>query len=216
MFDIHPPHSPIHGWRDFFVQLLTITVGLLIALALEGLVEWLHHRHIMHQAQASLYVEIKANAGQMPSVLDGLHAQQKALQRDVSFLKSVIAHPEVPIHESIDVGFSMKTFQNVSWNTAQATGALALMPYKVAQEYSNIYTEQHDLEAAELQAVRDTTISLGPFLNVADGDPNPSREEATLMKRQIEVLQGQLLLVDSYLQDMDRHYKNFLAERAVK
>jgi hypothetical protein len=216
MFDIHPPHSPIHGWRDFFVQLLTITVGLLIALALEGLVEWLHHRHIMHQAQASLYVEIKANAGQRPSVLDGLHAQQKALQRDVSFLKSVIAHPEVPIHESIDVGFSMKTFQNVSWNTAQATGALALMPYKVAQEYSNIYTEQHDLEAAELQAVRDTTISLGPFLNVADGDPNPSREEATLMKRQIEVLQGQLLLVDSYLQDMDRHYKNFLAERAVK
>ena len=216
MFEVHPPHSPIHGWRDFFVQLVTITIGLLIALALEGLVEWLHHRHIMHQAQASLYVEIKANAGQLPKVLDGLHAQQQALQRDVSFLKSVIAHPEVPTHESIDVSFSMKTFQNVSWNTAQATGALALMPYKVAQEYSNIYTEQHDLEAAELQAVRDTTISLGPFLNVADGDPNPSREEATLMKRQIEVLQGQLLLVDSYLQDMDRHYKNFLAERAVK
>ena len=121
MFEIHPPHSPIHGWRDCFLQLVTITVGLLIALALEGLVEWLHHRHIMHQAQASLYVEIKANAGNLPSVLDGLHAQQKALKRDVSFLKSVIAHPEVPSHESIDVGFSMKTFQNVSWNTAQAT-----------------------------------------------------------------------------------------------
>jgi hypothetical protein len=52
MFDIHPPHSPIHGWRDFLVQLVTITAGLLIALALEGLVEWLNHRHIMHQAQA--------------------------------------------------------------------------------------------------------------------------------------------------------------------
>jgi hypothetical protein len=106
--------------------------GLLITLSLEGLVEWLHHRHVMHQAQASLYVEINANAEKLPSVLDGLHAQQKALQRDVSFLKSVIAHPEVPIHESIDAGFSMKTFQNVSWNTAQATGALAFMPYNVA------------------------------------------------------------------------------------
>jgi hypothetical protein len=35
MFDVHPPHSPIHGWRDFFVQLVTITAGLLIALALD-------------------------------------------------------------------------------------------------------------------------------------------------------------------------------------
>jgi hypothetical protein len=216
MFDVHPPHSPIHGWRDFSVQLVTITVGLLIALALEGLVEWLHHRHIMHQAQASLYIEIKTNAASLPSVLDSLHAQQKALQRDVSFLKSVIAHPEVAVHESIDVGFSMKTFQNVSWNTAQATGALAFMPYDMAQEYSDIYAEQRDLETAELQAVRDTTMSLGPFLNVAENDPNPTREEAMLMKRQIEVLQGQLLLVDSYLQDMDRHYKNFLAQRVVK
>jgi hypothetical protein len=216
MFEIHPPHSPIHGWRDFFLQLVTITVGLLIALALEGLVEWLHHRHIMHQAQASLYVEIKANAGNLPSVLDGLHAQQKALKRDVSFLKSVIAHPEVPSHESIDVGFSMKTFQNVSWNTAQATGALAFMTYSVAQQYSDIYTEQHDLEAAELQAVRDTTISVSPFLNVSESDPNPTREEATLMKRQIEVLQGQLLLVDSYLRDMDRLYKKFLAQPVAK
>jgi hypothetical protein len=216
MFEIHPPHSPIHGWRDFSVQLVTITVGLLIALALEGLVEWLHHRHIMHQAQASLYVEIKANAGEVPGVLDGLHAQQQALRRDVSFLKSVIAHPEAPIHQSIDVSFSMKTFQNVSWNTAQATGALAFMPYNVAQEYSDIYTEQSALEAAELQAVRDTTMSLGPFLNIADGDSNPTREEATLMKRQIEVLQGQLLLVDSYLQDMDRRYKKFLAQRVTE
>jgi len=216
MFDIHPPHSPIHGWRDFFIQLITITIGLLIALALEGLVEWLDHRHTMHQAQASLYIEIKANAGKLPRVLDGLHAQQKALQRDVSFLKSVIAHPEVPTHESIDVSFSMQTFQNVSWNTAQATGALAFMPYNVAQQYSDIYTEQRDLEAAELQAVRDTTMSLGPFLNVAEGDPNPTREEATLMKRQIEILQGQLLLVDSYLQDMDRLYKKFLAQPVAK
>lgn len=90
------------------------------------------------------------------------------------------------------------------------------MRYNVAQRYSDIDTEQRDLEAAELQAVRDTTMSLGPFLNVADGDPNPTREEAALMKRQIEVLQGQLLLVDSYLQDMDRLYKKFLAQRVTE
>ena len=47
------------------MQLSTITVGLLIALPLEGCVEWLHHQHVMRQAQAGLYVEIKANAAKL-------------------------------------------------------------------------------------------------------------------------------------------------------
>jgi len=38
--DVHPPHGAIHGWRDFFVHLIVITLGLLIALGLEGIVEW--------------------------------------------------------------------------------------------------------------------------------------------------------------------------------
>jgi hypothetical protein len=36
VFDVHPPHGAIHGRRDFSVQLITITAGLLIALGLEG------------------------------------------------------------------------------------------------------------------------------------------------------------------------------------
>ena len=39
MLDVHAPEHGIHGMRDFFVHLLTITAGLLIALALEAGVE---------------------------------------------------------------------------------------------------------------------------------------------------------------------------------
>jgi hypothetical protein len=42
VLDVHPPHEPVHGWRDFFVHPATITIGLLIALSLEGCVEWRH------------------------------------------------------------------------------------------------------------------------------------------------------------------------------
>ena len=45
MLDVHAPHESIHGWRDFFIHLATITIGLLIALGLEATVEWMHHRH---------------------------------------------------------------------------------------------------------------------------------------------------------------------------
>ncbi len=33
MLDVHAPHETVHGWRDFFTHIATITIGLLIALA---------------------------------------------------------------------------------------------------------------------------------------------------------------------------------------
>ena len=62
MLDVHSPHEPIIGWKDFLLHLFTITIGLLIALSLEGMVEWFHHRHLVHEAEASLYREIDGNA----------------------------------------------------------------------------------------------------------------------------------------------------------
>jgi hypothetical protein len=42
--DVHAPHSSIHSVKDFLFHLLAITVGLLIALGLEALVNTNHHR----------------------------------------------------------------------------------------------------------------------------------------------------------------------------
>ena len=44
MLDVHPPHSPTHTWKDFFLHLATIVIGLLIAVGLEQTVELFHHR----------------------------------------------------------------------------------------------------------------------------------------------------------------------------
>jgi hypothetical protein len=45
MLDVHAPHESIHGWKDFFVHIATIVIGLLIAIGLEQTVEFFHHRH---------------------------------------------------------------------------------------------------------------------------------------------------------------------------
>ena len=44
MLDVHPAHHPATTWREFFVHIATIVVGLIIAVGLEQLVE-LVHRH---------------------------------------------------------------------------------------------------------------------------------------------------------------------------
>jgi hypothetical protein len=39
MLDVHPLHSPTHTWKDFFLHIATIVIGLLIAVGLEQTVE---------------------------------------------------------------------------------------------------------------------------------------------------------------------------------
>jgi hypothetical protein len=210
MIDVHPPHEPLHGWRDFAIHLTTITIGLLIALSLEGIVEWQEHRHLVHAAEASLHDEIRSNAKDMAGTLATLHKNQDDLKHDVDMLKILMATKKLP-HGSMNISSSIITFDNVSWKTAQTTGALSYMPYDMAKEYASIYATQEDLTASERQAAQDTVISLGTFINAKDSDPDPTPEQAEVLMDRIEAVQGQLLLVDNYMQSLARQYKQFLA-----
>jgi hypothetical protein len=210
VLDVHPPHEPVHSWRDFFVHLFTITIGLLIALSLEGCVEWQHHRHLVHEAESSLRTEIQSNAQGLQQTLDDVHKQQENLKQDVVILKEFIHKPNEKTHGHMEIGFRIRTFDSVSWKTAQSTGALSYMPYARAQEYSDIYTTQDEIKVAEDQAARDAILSLAPFLNTSDDDPDPTPVQADAIKQKIEVLQGQLNLLDSLVTALDRSYKKFL------
>jgi hypothetical protein len=117
VFDVHPPNTSIHGWRDFSIHLATITIGLLIALGLEGSVEWLHHRHVMHQAEAGLLAEIRSNSQSMQKKIGSLDAHQEELKRDVMILDQMIAHPEAVNHGSLSVSIDITGFLDVSWRT---------------------------------------------------------------------------------------------------
>jgi hypothetical protein len=54
MLDVHLPHQAARSWKDFFVHIATICVGVLIAVALEQTVEAVHHHHQREQLLISL------------------------------------------------------------------------------------------------------------------------------------------------------------------
>ena len=210
MLDVHAPHEAVHGWRDFLLHLFTITIGLLIALSLEGCVEWQHHRHLVHEAEAGLHVEIKGNADRLKGIQDDIHKQQANLRHDVEVLKSVIATHALPKHGEMEIAFHISGFEDVSWKTAQTTGALSYMAYPEAQKYADIYDLQSEVYVAEKQAARDAILSLGPFVTSTGKDEVPSTEDAKSVIDHIGVLQGQLLLVDSLVTGLDGEYRRFL------
>jgi hypothetical protein len=64
LLDVHPPAHTPNTWRDFFIHIATIVIGLLIAVGLEQTVEYFHHRHQRHQLVDALLEDTKATIGE--------------------------------------------------------------------------------------------------------------------------------------------------------
>src|ERR1700728_4886895 len=88
MLDVHPPHEKMHGVKDFLLHLLTITIGLLIALGLEGCVEHWKQREIKKDADTKLRKEIRDSAKEIASVHNANATEQANLIRSVDFMNA--------------------------------------------------------------------------------------------------------------------------------
>jgi hypothetical protein len=159
--DVHPPHGPIQGWRDFFVHLIVITLGLLIALGLEGIVEWGHNRHLVHTAEANLRAEMVANRKTLADDLKFLDDAQKQTESDLSILSAF----KETNHGSADLKFHWiwNGPGSAAWDTARNTGAVALMSYETAETYSDIYSQQALLGTQSRAFIRDIYRTAAPL-----------------------------------------------------
>jgi len=144
-------------------------------------------------------------------VLDDLHQRQAMLKHDVSVLNFVAINGKFPPDRKMKVDFAVVTFDDVSWKTAQSTGALSYVPYDLAKDYAGIYAQQALLTAAEEQSGRDSMIAISGFIDAPDDDNPPSKDDAKAIVQKMEILQGQLMLVDAYMKGLDVLYKQFLA-----
>jgi hypothetical protein len=211
MLDVHVPHEKVHGLKDFFLHLFTITIGLLIALSLEGCVEWQHHRHLVREAEAALHDEIENNAKQVANIRQQVQNHRTQLDQDLAVLAQMRTHTGV--HDTLSLGFSMQSFDDVSWKTAQTTGAFAYMPYADAREFSDIYSAQDELYKAQQQVVEDVMRAAAPVVALPKGvQPSPSGIDE--MTTRIGMVEMRLSLVDSLIDSLQKSYQKYQSGHA--
>jgi len=87
--DVHPPRQPIHTWKDFLLHLLTITIGLFIALTLEAAVDSAHHRHLVRDAHKNVRREIEANQKVYAKNVRDLRLNRNQLARNIDQLREL-------------------------------------------------------------------------------------------------------------------------------
>jgi hypothetical protein len=159
VLDVHPLHAAMHTWKDFFVHLATITIGLLIAVGLEQSVVWVHRAHQRHRLEADLHEEgVKDRALVEDDVrfLDSLWEEHAARLRELESVLAVRSKGVPPYAAALfaapgrlkQILFVMPSA--AVWTTAKDGALLDLLPQEMARRYERLYLQVEYLKGLEV------------------------------------------------------------------
>lgn len=144
MLDIHPPHHAATTWRDFFIHIATIVLGLLIAIGLEQTVELVHRHREAREARENIKQEIARNIDTTRSDLKRLDLIHKKLAQDLDLLNN--SAPDAQILAQLDYQIDFTRRRDSAWSAAKIDGSLALIPSDEIGRVSYFYGTVNDLE----------------------------------------------------------------------
>jgi hypothetical protein len=184
--DLHPPHQPIHTLKDFLLHLLTITVGLFIALTLEAAIESLHHRHLVRDARTNLDREIAANHKKYAVNARWIAENREQLGRDIAQLRDLRNGKKLD-HPDLSWRWQWNSFSGIALRAARDSGAFSYMNPDLISSYSLIYLQQDYVNSTVLEILNEES-KAGAALTAA-GDPSnlTAAEIQTLLLKSAEI-----------------------------
>jgi len=159
MLDVHPPHEAAHTWKDFFIHVATICVGLLIAVGLEQTVEWVHHKSEIRETRRLLKEEREQNVEIFHKNVSGTRYQSAALENDLRIFQYLQQHPGAPGATLPGIPrwvAPSQRYVEAAWTSAKQTNVLALMSQTEVEDSRELYerlNENHEREIALYEAV---------------------------------------------------------------
>jgi hypothetical protein len=107
--EIHKP-KPAHTVREFLIEIGTIICGILIALALEQVVEGIHRRAEVREAREALQDEIRDNAS---TLVFGVEEDKCLLPKLDAFAAWARGGPKPPALRTFLAGYGVSTWETV-------------------------------------------------------------------------------------------------------
>lgn len=173
--EVHAPHEKVHTWRDFFVHVGIMTIGLFIALMLEGLVEYAHHRHIVREARENIRQEIEDNHESAQKDLVSLQQDMDRLKANIDTLHRLRDHPK-DFHGSLTYTMDFSSLNSAAWTTSHDTGALTYMPYQDVKAYAELYDSQKVVNDQAIEIFHRQTLAMTPVFTEDDITSLPANE----------------------------------------
>jgi hypothetical protein len=213
MLDVHPIHAPVRGWRDFFIHIATIVVGLCIAVAIQQTVEFFHNRNQLAEARQALRLEREGNYKSLAENTTAWRWGAAELQNNLLVLQYLQQHPGTPQEKLPGVLLwqtSSYPFGSVVWEAVRQSGVIALMPREEIEANSSLYfflQKVNDLQYEGTRAIIDAR-----RYDLSDADP--SHLSPTQVASEIELTEAALTaqsLRGSLLLDLVQAFPDFPA-----
>jgi hypothetical protein len=132
--------------KRFLSELLSVVIGILLALGFGGLVESCKERQLAREAASFIKSEIKDNQHDVETLLQSLDRTEKEIRDQLKAVDRLLDGGGKP--EDAELSFSLRftliALSTTSRDTAETTGAFRHMGYAAAKRYAGAYDLQQE------------------------------------------------------------------------
>jgi hypothetical protein len=162
MLDVHPAHHAANSWRDFFVHIATIVLGLIIAVGLEQTIVYFDHQHQRRELIQDVQTEATHNLPILEADVDSglvverwdraaLNALRQAKPQNGTVTVVLPPRPDYSVRRSAS---------RAAWTVAHTNGKAALVPEEIAEVFDRndyaagmTYKALEDIFAADSESM---------------------------------------------------------------
>ena len=149
--DIRKP-KPFHSAREFFSEMLSVTVGILIALSLEAAVEQYRTDRQIDYARDDFRFELQSNRDHLVEDLQKAKETEASMHTLVEAGRTLLKHQPLSNLSSLNLTRSFVVLRSAAWTSALSTQVMGHFPHQEARALADAYSEQEAFSAAEQSA----------------------------------------------------------------
>src|SRR5579862_1618558 len=178
--EIHGPQGPTNSFKDFVIHIVIVTIGILIALGLEGVRETIYEHRTVREARENFHAEFHANRTNLDKELINDKKTLVQLDQIVTDLPKLRLNPSQLVQRVAALKPSGYFFSNSRWESALSTGALGHMSVDEVNRYAELNFLVRTYTSLENQALTDWA-NLEAFFS-ARPNPNPAELDSGVEK----------------------------------
>jgi len=193
LLDVHPIHAPVRAWRDFFVQIATIVVGLCIAVGIQQTVEFIHNHSQRAELRRALRLEREDNYKILAANATAWRWGTAELENNLLVFQYLQEHAGTPQEKLPGVllwATSNYEFGSAAWDAAHQSGLVSLLPPEEIQENSSLYSILRKVNDVQFESAR--ALEEAERYDLSDADP--SHLSPAQIETEIQLTQGALTM----------------------
>jgi hypothetical protein len=151
--DIHPPMGRAETLREMAVHILIVTIGILIALGLEGIRESWREHSAVREARESFQAELRLDREQLARDQENVRQVDSQLDEIVANMPQLAKNPPELEKRVLDLHPGFYFFRTTAWESALSSGALTHMRRQELDGFVDAYLGVKNYQEASRGAI---------------------------------------------------------------